>query len=156
MNTPAISVAMSVFNERFLASAIEFLILDGGSRHSTAEIIRDFAARDSRVRPILRENRGLIASLNELIEEARALAAPALLPSRAGLSDDGFQLVVDIPARRWFARGNVPHRRPAHATARNHARGALRNHPRSRPCGLIMERLNNSPRSRQPLPVERS
>ena len=84
MNTPAISVAMSVYNgERFLAPAIEsilsqtfgdfeFLILDDGSRDSTAAIIRDYAARDSRVRPIVRENRGLVASLNQLLEEARA------------------------------------------------------------------------------------
>ncbi|MFC3175403.1 glycosyltransferase [Novosphingobium bradum] len=84
MNTPAISIAMSVFNgERFLAPAIEsvlaqtfgdfeFLILDDGSRDSTADIIRAAAARDSRIRPILRENRGLVASLNQLLAEARA------------------------------------------------------------------------------------
>lgn len=84
MNTPAISVAMSVFNgERFLAPAIdsilaqtfgdfEFLILDDGSHDATPAIIHDYAARDSRIRPILRENRGLVASLNQLLEEARA------------------------------------------------------------------------------------
>lgn len=84
MSTPAISVAMSVYNgERFLAEAIEsvlgqtfadfeFLILDDGSRDGTAAIIADFAARDSRIRTILRENRGLVASLNQLLDEARA------------------------------------------------------------------------------------
>ena len=84
MTIPAISVAMSVFNgERFLAAAIEsvltqtfgdfeFLILDDGSRDDTAAIIEDYARRDARIRPILRENRGLVASLNQLLDEARA------------------------------------------------------------------------------------
>lgn len=84
MSTPAISVAMSVYNgERFLAAAIEsvlaqtfgdfeFLILDDGSRDGTRAIIEHHAARDPRIRPILRENRGLVASLNQLLDEARA------------------------------------------------------------------------------------
>jgi len=84
MSIPAISVAMSVFNgERFLAPAIEsilgqtfddfeFLILDDGSSDGTPTIVRDYAARDPRIRPILRENRGLVASLNQLLVEARA------------------------------------------------------------------------------------
>jgi len=84
MTTPAISVAMSVHNgERFLAAAIdsvlcqsfgdfELLLLDDGSRDDSPAIIADHAARDARIRPILRENRGLVASLNQLIGEARA------------------------------------------------------------------------------------
>ena len=82
--TPRISVAMSVYNgERFVAEAIEsvlaqtftdfeFLILDDGSRDKTPEIILGLAARDSRIRPIIRENRGLVASLNQMLAEARA------------------------------------------------------------------------------------
>lgn len=81
---PALSVAMSVFNgERFLVPAIEsvlgqthrdfeFLILDDGSRDCTRAIIARYAAQDARIRPIFRENRGLIASLNELLATARA------------------------------------------------------------------------------------
>lgn len=84
MSPPALSVAMSVYNgERFLDAAIEsvlaqsfgdfeFLILDDGSTDATTRIIRGHAARDSRIRPLIRENRGLIASLNQLLEEARA------------------------------------------------------------------------------------
>ncbi|PNU02715.1 glycosyl transferase family 2 [Novosphingobium guangzhouense] len=84
MPTPAISVVMSVFNgERFLAPAIEsvlaqdfadfeFFILDDGSWDGSTRIIRRYAEADSRIRPILRENRGLIASLNEMIELSRA------------------------------------------------------------------------------------
>ena len=83
MTAPTISVAMSVYNgDRFLAEAIEsvlsqsfadfeFLILDDGSSDDTRAIIERYASRDPRIRPIIRENRGLIASLNQLIEEAR-------------------------------------------------------------------------------------
>lgn len=84
MSSPAVSVAMSVYNgETFLSEAIEsvlgqtfsdfeFLILDDGSRDSSRAIIERYAANDRRIRLIARENRGLIASLNQLIEEARA------------------------------------------------------------------------------------
>ncbi len=83
MTAPTLSVAMSVYNgERFLAEAIEsvlsqsftdfeFLILDDGSSDGTRALIERYASADSRIRPIIRENRGLIASLNQLIEEAR-------------------------------------------------------------------------------------
>ena len=83
MNDPRISVAMSVYNgERFLAEAIEsvlgqtygafeFLILDDGSTDSSRAIVERYAREDSRIRPIVRENRGLIASLNQLVEQAR-------------------------------------------------------------------------------------
>lgn len=81
---PPLSVAMSVYNgERFLAEAIdsvlgqtfgdfELLVLDDGSTDGTAAILHDYTQRDSRVRPIIRENRGLVASLNQLLAEARA------------------------------------------------------------------------------------
>lgn len=84
MSTPAISVAMSVYNgERFLAEAIdsvlaqtfgdfEFLILDDGSTDASRAMIEAYALADPRIRPIFRENRGLIASLNQLLEDARA------------------------------------------------------------------------------------
>lgn len=84
MSTPTVSVALSVYNaERFLDEAIrsvlaqtfcdfEFLILDDGSTDGSRAIIEDHADRDVRIRPIVRENRGLIASLNQLIEESRA------------------------------------------------------------------------------------
>lgn len=84
VSAPAITVAMSVFNgEQFLVEAVEsvlgqtftdfeFLALDDGSTDGTAAILTDFARRDRRLRPIIRENRGLIASLNQLLAEARA------------------------------------------------------------------------------------
>lgn len=75
---------MSVYNgERFLVPAIEsildqtftdfeFLVLDDGSTDGTPHILGEYAARDSRIRPIIRENRGLVASLNELLHASRA------------------------------------------------------------------------------------
>lgn len=84
MTVPAISVAMSVYNgERFLAEAVdsiiaqtftdfEFLILDDGSSDGSLAMLRTYAAKDSRIRIITRENRGLIVSLNQLLDEARA------------------------------------------------------------------------------------
>lgn len=84
MPTPAVSVAMSVYNgERFLVPAIEsvlaqtmsqfeFLILDDGSHDQTRAICEAYAARDPRIRVISRANRGLVVSLNELLTEARA------------------------------------------------------------------------------------
>lgn len=79
----ALTVAMSVYNSQtFLAEAIrsvlaqdlhdfEFLVLDDGSTDDSLAIIRAFAAQDGRIRIIARENRGLVASLNELIAAAR-------------------------------------------------------------------------------------
>jgi glycosyltransferase involved in cell wall biosynthesis len=84
MAGPAITVAMSVHNgEPYLAESIEsvlgqsfgdfeFLILDDGSQDGSAATIARFAAADRRIRPICRENRGLIASLNQLLAEASA------------------------------------------------------------------------------------
>ena len=84
MPTPAISVAMSVYNgERFLADAIasvlaqswsdfEFLMIDDGSTDGSLAIMQRCAASDSRIRVITRENRGLVASLNQLLAQARS------------------------------------------------------------------------------------
>lgn len=84
MPRPAISVVMSVYNgERFLAPAIEsvlaqdfgdfeFFILDDGSTDGSPALIQRYAQEDPRIRATLRENRGLVASLNEMIEQASA------------------------------------------------------------------------------------
>jgi glycosyltransferase involved in cell wall biosynthesis len=67
---------------RYLAEAVdsilgqtfadfEFLILDDGSTDSTPALLARRAAGDSRIRVVSRPNRGLTASLNELLAQAR-------------------------------------------------------------------------------------
>jgi hypothetical protein len=51
----------------------EFLIIDDGSSDASPEIIRDYAARDSRIRAIFhQDNRGVARTLNQALREARA------------------------------------------------------------------------------------
>jgi glycosyltransferase involved in cell wall biosynthesis len=83
-DSPAISVLMSVYNGgRHLYAAaqsillqrfhdFEFLILNDGSTDDSSQVLHTLAARDPRIRLIERENRGLVASLNELVMAARA------------------------------------------------------------------------------------
>ena len=72
---PNLSVVMSVFNgEEYLAEAIEsilsqtyhdfeFVIIDDGSTDGSLRILRDYAARDPRVRVVEQENTGLTVAL---------------------------------------------------------------------------------------------
>ncbi len=111
MDSPALSVAMSVYNgERFLAEAIEsilaqsfgdfeFLILDDGSSDGTREIVAGYAGHDRRIRPIHRENRGLVRSLNQLIAEARA-------PLIARMDADDVCLPARFSRQLAFLAGN--------------------------------------------------
>ncbi|MEM8598299.1 MAG: glycosyltransferase family 2 protein [Bacteroidota bacterium] len=80
---PTISVVMAVYNgERYLRQAVdsildqtftdfELLCIDDGSTDATPEILAAYAARDARVRVLSQANRGLIASLNRGVSEAR-------------------------------------------------------------------------------------
>jgi glycosyltransferase involved in cell wall biosynthesis len=80
--TPLISVCMPVFNaERYVREAVEsilsqtlgdfeLLALDDGSTDGSLRILQRHAARDPRIRLISRPNKGLVTSLNELINQA--------------------------------------------------------------------------------------
>lgn len=82
--TPAISVLLPVYNvDRYLERALEsvlaqnfadfeLLLLDDGSTDGTAAIGRAFSQRDPRIRFTSRENRGIVATLNELLASASA------------------------------------------------------------------------------------
>jgi glycosyltransferase involved in cell wall biosynthesis len=81
---PQVSVLMPVFNTAsYLGEALasisaqtfadfELIAVDDGSQDGSTEILKAFAARESRMRLVIRENRGIIASRNELLAAARA------------------------------------------------------------------------------------
>lgn len=84
MPSPTVSVLLPVYNgERFLAEAIEsiltqtysdfeLIVVDDGSEDGTAEIIREYAGRDERIRCFqLTENQGQASALNLGLAEAR-------------------------------------------------------------------------------------
>ena len=81
-NNPIVSVMMPVHNaERYVAEAVEsilaqtfedfeFIIIDDGSTDGSLAIIEAYARRDDRIRLISRENRGLVATRNELLSKS--------------------------------------------------------------------------------------
>ena len=114
VSEPAISVAMSVYNgapylgiaiESILAQSFadfEFLILNDGSTDDSAAIIDRYAAQDSRIRGIHRENKGLIVSLNQLLDEARA-------PIIARMDGDDIALPERFAKQHAFLTDNPDH-----------------------------------------------
>jgi glycosyltransferase involved in cell wall biosynthesis len=107
-DSPKITVLMSVFNGAdFLRESIEsilsqeycnflFRIVDDGSTDSTPEILGEYAGRDSRIRLVRQENRGLTLTL---IEQMRLIDTPFV--SRQDADD------ISLPARlseqfEWF------------------------------------------------------
>lgn len=80
---PAVSVLLPVYNggsflkpalESILAQSFtdfECLVLDDGSTDGSGDVAQAVARDDARVRVIQRENRGLVATLNELFSQAR-------------------------------------------------------------------------------------
>jgi glycosyltransferase involved in cell wall biosynthesis len=79
---PTVSVLLPVHNaEPYLAEAVEsilnqsfsdfeFLIINDGSTDRSLEILQTYAKQDSRIKLTNRPNRGLIATLNEMLEQA--------------------------------------------------------------------------------------
>jgi len=79
---PVISVLMPVYNaEKYVAEAVEsilnqtfkdfeFIIINDGSTDGSLTILKKYAEQDKRIRLVSRDNKGLIATLNEGIELA--------------------------------------------------------------------------------------
>jgi glycosyltransferase involved in cell wall biosynthesis len=82
-NPPLVSVVVPVYNtERYISDTIEsilkqtftdfeLIIIDDGSKDSSPEILQKLAAKDSRIRLTLRENRGIVRTRNDLLEQCR-------------------------------------------------------------------------------------
>src|SRR5215203_6071210 len=80
---PTVSVVVPVYNtERYIAETInsilkqtftdfELIVIDDGSTDGSPEILRELAAKDSRIRLTIRENRGIVRTRNELLEQCR-------------------------------------------------------------------------------------
>jgi glycosyltransferase involved in cell wall biosynthesis len=79
---PLISVVLPIYNgEKYLVEAIESVIsqtfadfelimIDDGSTDGSRKILQEYAAKDLRVKVVLRENRGLATTLNDSIDIA--------------------------------------------------------------------------------------
>jgi glycosyltransferase involved in cell wall biosynthesis len=82
--TPRVSLLLPVYNtQRYIAATVEsilkqtftdfeFIIIDDGSTDRSPDILRRYAQQDQRIRLICRENQGLVATLNEGLDLARA------------------------------------------------------------------------------------
>jgi glycosyltransferase involved in cell wall biosynthesis len=80
---PLVSVVLPVYNgEKYLADAInsilaqtfsdfELILIDDGSTDGSPKILQAYEQRDPRVRVVVRENRGLVTTLNDAIDIAR-------------------------------------------------------------------------------------
>ncbi len=106
LTRPLVSVLMPVFNTApYLRDAIqsiqrqtygdfELVVIDDGSSDGCAELLTEMAAADPRMRVVLRENRGLIATRNELLHLARSDLV-AWMDSDDLSSPDRLQLQTD-------------------------------------------------------------
>ena len=99
-SAPALSVLVPVFNtRRYLQAAIdsirrqkysdlEIIVIDDGSKDGSTPMLQSIAREEPRMRLIVRENRGLIETRNELLESAAA-------PFIAWMDSDD----ISLPAR---------------------------------------------------------
>jgi len=83
--TPLVSIILPVYNgATYLQQTLdsikaqtltdwELIAINDGSKDDSEKILRDFAANEPRTRIISRENRGLIATLNEGVQAARGI-----------------------------------------------------------------------------------
>ncbi|MFY4818025.1 glycosyltransferase family 2 protein [Aliarcobacter butzleri] len=105
MKEPMVSVIMPVYNaEKYLDEAIEsilnqtykdfeFIIINDGSTDKSLEIIEKYKQQDERIVLISRENKGLIASLNEGIEKSRGKYIARMDADDISLSDRFYEQV---------------------------------------------------------------
>ena len=140
---PVVSVVMPVFNgEKYVAEAIEsiltqtftdfeLIIVDDGSRDRSAEIIRNYEARDERIRCVtLEQNTGEAGARNRGLEAASGEFVTSMdsddvsLPERLGKQVDFLQAHPAIGAVGTEAQLTDENLNPLHlyGVAENHAR----------------------------------
>jgi glycosyltransferase involved in cell wall biosynthesis len=128
---PAVSVCLPIYNEaRFLRAALEALlgqtwkdfeliISDNASTDGTADICREFAARDGRIKYHRNEqNIGAAANFNRVIPMASGhyflwagghdLWAPDLLERSVKMLENRPDAVVAVAACRWIGADDEP------------------------------------------------
>jgi GT2 family glycosyltransferase len=83
MSTPSVSVVMPVYNcRRYLGEAVdsilnqtyrdfELIAVDDGSSDGSADVLRDRAAADARVKVVSRPNTGIVGALNDGLAASR-------------------------------------------------------------------------------------
>ena len=111
---PIVSVLMPVYNtERYVAQAVEsilsqtfkdfeFIIIDDGSTDTSLKILKKYAAQDQRIRLISRENKGVVRTRNELLEQASGEfvavmdADDVAFPERLALQVEFLRVNLDV------------------------------------------------------------
>ena len=129
---PPLSVVMSVYNgEDYLPAAIdsvleqsfdafEFIIIDDGSTDGSTAILRDYAARDHRIRLIEQDNTGLTVALRRGVSESRGAFVARMdaddisMPDRferqiALLRSDPGLVAATCHVEHFFDDGTVSH-----------------------------------------------
>ena len=115
---PKISVVMPVYNgEKFLDKAIcsilsqsykdfEFIIVNDGSSDNSLSVILKYKKKDDRIVVINRENRGLISSLNEGIDEAKGEYIARMDADDISLTDRLKKQVEHMDSFQWDICGS--------------------------------------------------
>lgn len=129
---PVVSVILPAFNAGpFVEAAVrsilvqtfrdfELILVDDGSTDGTGDILRRLAGEDSRIRLVQRENRGLVASLNEGLALARGkyiarmdaddISAPTRFERQVAYLEANHDVVLvgvrvwSMPSERWRGR----------------------------------------------------
>lgn len=154
----AISVLMPVYNaQRYVAGAVESIlgqtfgdfelqIIDDGSTDGSLKILKEYAARDSRIRLVSRPNTGYVAALNEMLSSARGefiarmdaddLSLPERFEKQVGklrkfpeVGVLGGQIEIIGPTGKVLAARSAPQEHAAIDGNHVSGRGSLISHP---------------------------
>lgn len=156
---PQISVILPVYNaapyvEKAINSILqqsfldfELLLLDDGSTDNSSYIVREYAKKDERIRLIQRENRGLIATLNEGILLARApyiarmdaddVSLPYRLEIQFRYMEREPKLVALGSAIQYINEFGKPYRRKKYPAGENVSKALLWGAPLAHPSVML-------------------